>query len=172
VTLRKSGFRQQTPQEVKDKQVRKMEKALLKAKNAPKVKSKTPTGKKPRKQKTAVQKLRDKADKMLTPIIKVLYPVCLFNGYDKCTYDTQVAHHHIKKSTSSALRYYVPNLIGLCTVCHCRLHNDEILWTGRVIVIMGMEWLADLEEVKKQEVRTNKQFYEDHIDNLSTYKQI
>jgi len=28
------------------------------------------------------------------------------------------------------------------------------------------------ESLKKQEVRTNKQFYEDHIDNLSTYKQI
>jgi len=43
--MKNTGFRQQTPQEVKEKQVRKMEKALLKAKNAPKVKSKAKKGK-------------------------------------------------------------------------------------------------------------------------------
>jgi len=43
--MKNTGFRQQTPQEVKNKQVRKMEKALLKAKNAPKVKSKAKKGK-------------------------------------------------------------------------------------------------------------------------------
>jgi 5-methylcytosine-specific restriction endonuclease McrA len=154
--MKRSGFKKKTLVEVRAKQAVKRHttpKVKIKSKSKPKV----PT----------VKSLRNKADKMLTPIVKVLHPECLL-----CGNPTQVAHHHIKKSTSSALRYYIPNLIGLCTPCHCKLHHDEILWTGRVIVLMGMEWLADLEEHKKEEVKTNKQFYQDHIDNLSTYKQI
>ena len=164
--MKNSTFKPPSPQKVKELNEKKRQKALNKlseGKKRPVAKSKARTGKKT----PTVKSLRNKADKMLTPIIKVLHPECLL-----CGNPTNVAHHHIKKSTSSALRYYIPNLIGLCTPCHCKLHHDEILWTGRVIVLMGMEWLADLEEKKKVEVRTNKQFYQDHIDNLNTYKQI
>jgi 5-methylcytosine-specific restriction endonuclease McrA len=114
-----------------------------------------------------VKSMRNKCDKLLTPIIKVMQPNCLL-----CGGETQVAHHHIKKSTSSALRYYIPNLIGLCTPCHCRLHNDEILWTGRVIKLKGMEWLEDLEEKKKEQVKTDVHFYIEHYERLSKYDRI
>lgn len=109
----------------------------------------------------SVSTLRNSCDKLLTPIIKKLYPRCLL-----CGNETQVAHHHIKKSTSSALRYYIPNLIPLCNKCHLRLHCDEILWTGRIIVIKGLDWLADLEEKKNQLVKTNSGWYQEHLERL------
>jgi 5-methylcytosine-specific restriction endonuclease McrA len=57
--------------------------------------------------------MRNKCDALLSPIVKKMYPQCLF-----CPNPTSTAHHHIKKSTSSALRYYIPNLVNLCTFCH------------------------------------------------------
>lgn len=108
--------------------------------------------------------MRNKCDKTLTPLIKKLHPKCLL-----CGNDTQVAHHHFKKSTSSACRYYIPNLIPLCTPCHMRLHHDEILWTGRVVKSMGMEWLEDLEEEKQKEVKVDVHWYIENFERLSTY---
>lgn len=124
------------------------------------------SAKKKPKPRDPIKTWRNKCDGLLTPLIKVRDPVCLFNGYKNCTYHTQVAHHHLKKSVSSACRYYLPNLIGLCTFCHCRLHKSEILWTGRVVKIMGMDWLADLEEQKKKEVRTTLGYYKEQYEIL------
>lgn len=91
-----------------------------------------------------VKTMRNKCDALLTPIIKKMYPHCIFTGQE-----TQVAHHAIKKSTSSALRYYLPNLIPLTHQAHLRLHSDEILWTGRLIEKKGLEWWQDLMEKKE-----------------------
>jgi hypothetical protein len=116
-----------------------------------------------------IKALRKKCDLMLTPIIKKRSPVCLLSGFDGCTYETQVAHHHFKKSTSASCRYYMPNLIGLCGFCHMRLHSDEILWTGRVVEIMGMGWLADLEEKKKETVKISQQYYKEVLEELKQH---
>lgn len=103
---------------------------------------------KPKKKKLpTVKSMRNKCDKLLTPIIQKMYPYCIFTGEP-----TQVAHHAIKKSTSSALRYYLPNLIPLTHYAHLRLHADEILWTGRLIELKGMDWWKDL--MQKKEVYT------------------
>lgn len=102
----------------------------------------------------SVKTVRNRCDKLLTPIIKKKYPYCLL-----CGSETQVAHHHIKKSTSSSCRYYMPNLIPLCHHCHLRLHSDELYWCGRVIKIMGMEWLDDLESQKKIYTKTDVHYY-------------
>ena len=98
--------------------------------------------------------MRNKCDALLTPIIKKLYPTCIFTGEP-----TQVAHHAIKKSTASALRYYLPNLIPLTHQAHLRLHCDEITWTGRLIQIKGMEWWEDLERERRKPMKCDVHYY-------------
>ena len=135
--------------------------------------SAVPKSKPKKKKKAKRQKLpklstmRNKCDKLLTPITKLIHPVCLFNGYEKCTYNTEVGHHHILKSVSNANRYYLPNLVGLCTICHCRLHHSEILWTGRVIKILGMDWIEDLEAKKREYTKADVHWYIENYERLS-----
>ena len=117
----------------------------------PKKRSKLPTAK----------SMRGKCDKLLTPLIKKLYPFCIFTGEP-----TQVAHHAIKKSTSSALRYYLPNLIPLTNQAHLRLHSDEILWTGRLIALKGLDWWQDLEEKKNVYTKCDVHFYIENYNRL------
>ena len=124
------------------------------------------TKKRKYKKKTPLQTLQGKCDALLTPIIKKMHPNCLL-----CGGETQVAHHHMKKSTSASCRYYIPNLINLCTPCHCKLHADEILWTGRVVEIKGLDWLADLEEKKKETAKISQTYYKEHLEILQTYEQ-
>ena len=102
----------------------------------------------------SVKTMRNKCDKLLTPIIKKMYPYCILTGEP-----TEVAHHAIKKSTSSALRYHLPNLIPLTHKAHMRLHSDEILWTGRLVTIKGLDWWAELEEKKNEYTKTDVHFY-------------
>jgi len=102
----------------------------------------------------SIKTMRNKCDKLLTPIIKAMYPHCVFTGEP-----TEVAHHAIKKSTSSSLRYYLPNLIPLTHKAHMRLHADEILWTGRLIEVKGMDWWKDLMEKKETYTKCDVHFY-------------
>ena len=147
--MKRSGFRQQSLEEIKTKQASKRLKAELKPRKAIKskvaLKKRSKVAKRPKL--PTVKSMRNKCDALLTPIIKKMYPKCVFTGEE-----TQVAHHAIKKSTSSALRYYLPNLIPLTHYAHLRLHSDEILWTGRLIEIKGMDWWKDL--MQKKEVYT------------------
>ena len=101
-----------------------------------------------------VKSMRNKCDKLLTPIIKKMYPYCIFTGEP-----TEVAHHAIKKSTSSSLRYYLPNLIPLTHKAHMRLHADEILWTGKLIEIKGMDWWRDLMRKKDEYTKCDVHYY-------------
>lgn len=109
----------------------------------------------------SIKTMRNKCDSLLTPIIKQMYPYCLLTGEP-----TEVAHHAIKKSTSSALRYYIPNLVPLTHKAHMRLHNDEILWTGRLIALKGLDWWHDLEEKKKETVKTDVHWYMENYERL------
>lgn len=109
----------------------------------------------------AASTIRNKCDKLLTPIIKAMYPTCIFTGEP-----TEVAHHAIKKSTSSALRYYLPNLIPLTHKAHLRLHCDEITWTGRLIQMKGMEWWEDLERERRKPMKTDVHYYLAEHDRL------
>ena len=107
---------------------------------------------------------QDKCDKLLTPIIKKLHPRCLL-----CSNETQVAHHFIKKSVSSNLRYNIDNLIPLCNDCHFRLHfNDEGLWNGRVAIIKGKDWLDNLEKNKKATIKCDCLYYEENYNRLKS----
>lgn len=110
----------------------------------------------------SIKTMRNKCDKLLTPIIKLMFPYCIFTGEP-----TEVAHHAIKKSTSSSLRYYLPNLIPLTHKAHMRLHADEILWTGKLIEIKGMDWWKDLMSKKETYTKCDVHFYIEQYERLS-----
>jgi len=160
--MKRSGFANKPRKPLKRTPLRavaSLQTSRHKPKTAPKSKVKAKKDKLP-----TVKKMRAKCDKLLTPIIKKLYPQCIFTGEP-----TQVAHHAIKKSTSSALRYYLPNLIPLTNQSHLRLHSDEILWTGKLIQVKGMDWWEDLMEKKNVYTKCDVHWY---IENYNRLKEL
>ena len=147
--MKRSGFKQKLTVPLKRTPLKKVSPNKVKS---TKVRSKLPS----------VKSMRNKCDALLTPIIKLMYPKCIFTGEP-----TQVAHHAIKKSTSSSLRYYIPNLIPLTHSSHLRLHSDEILWTGKLIEIKGMDWWKDLMEKKEVYTKCDVHHYIAEYDRLS-----
>jgi len=83
-----------------------------------------------------------------------LHPKCLFSGVnDKCTKNTQVAHHHCHKSKSLTLRHDIKNLIPLCNHCHLMLHWNESYWGSKVVQIKGLAWLKYIDKKKQETLR-------------------
>ena len=175
--MKRGTFKTKSFEEKLEKQAKKREKLLEKVKKHPpeghrmpvarrkplkKVSLNKKAGKKRNKLPT-VKSMRNKCDALLTPIIKKMYPYCVFTGQP-----TEVAHHAIKKSTSSALRYYLPNLIPLTHKSHMRLHSDEILWTGRLIALKGLDWWSDLEEKKNVYTKCDVHFYIEQHKRLTS----
>lgn len=160
--MKRSGFRKQSVEEVRAKLTAKRAKLASKPKVPKPLKKRKAVAK--RSKLPPLKTMRNKCDALLTPIIKKMYPQCIFTGQE-----TQVAHHAIKKSTSSALRYYLPNLIPLTHFAHSRLHSDEILWTGRLIAIKGLDWWNDLEEKKNVYTKVDIHWY---IENYQRLKDI
>lgn len=122
-----------------------------------KTKKKTPK----RKKLPAISTMRNKCDKLLTPIIKLMYPTCLLTGEP-----TEVAHHHVHKSKSSNLRYYIPNLIPLTNKAHQALHHNESFWASKIIEKRGIEWFQDLEAKKNEIQKIDVHWYIEHHDRL------
>jgi 5-methylcytosine-specific restriction endonuclease McrA len=112
--------------------------------------------------KPTTKSLRNKCDKLLTPIVKKLHPRCLL-----CGEPTQVAHHHIHKSKSSALRYDLDNLIPLCHSCHLALHCNESYYASKIVKIKGIKWFDKLEKRKNKIVKTNLAWYEENLKYLN-----
>ena len=106
--------------------------------------------------------LRNKADKLLTPIIKQLHPDCIL-----CGAPTQVAHHHVHKSKSSILRYNLDNLIPLCTGCHLKLHHNESYWASKIVAIRGLDWFRGLEKEKNKIIKVNDAWYQENLERLT-----
>jgi len=151
--MKRSGFRKQSIEEIKAKQAIKRVKDKAKPKKTFK-KDKLPT----------VKSMRNKCDALLTPIIKKMYPTCLLTGAP-----TEVAHHHVKKSESSALRYYLPNLIPLTHKAHMALHSHETIYSSKIVAIKGLDWWEDIEREKRTSVKTDVHFY---IENYNRLKDI
>lgn len=107
--------------------------------------------------------IRNKADKLLTPIIQKMYPFCLL-----CQQFTEVAHHHIHKSKSTRLRYELDNLIPLCGRCHFKLHQNESYWAGKIIQKRGMKWFKKLDKLGQEIVKADTRYYKDAYDRLNT----
>ena len=105
-----------------------------------------------------------KCDKLLSPIIIKLHPKCLL-----CPANTQVAHHHVHKSKSLALRYDFENLIPLCHSCHLKLHFNESYWASIIVQKKGMAWFKKLDRAKeKLMVGKDKIDYEKVFHRLTT----
>ena len=120
--------------------------------------------------KPTLKTLRNKCDKFLTPIIISMYPNCLLCPFtERVCSKTQVAHHHVHKSKSSRLRYYIPNLIPLCHQCHLMLHNNESFWASKIVEIKGIEWFQGLEKKKNEIVKVDRFFYERHLKELEDF---
>ena len=113
------------------------------------------------KKKPTLKTLRNKTDKLLSPIVKLQDPVCLL-----CSKPTQVGHHFIKKSTSSRLRYELSNIINLCNPCHCALHHNESYYSSKIIAIKGLEWFEELEKIKNDYNKVDRYFYEENYTKL------
>lgn len=113
---------------------------------------------------TETQAMRKKCDDLLTPIIKILYPRCLITGEP-----TEVAHHHVKKSISSSLRYYIPNLIPLTHKAHSALHQNETYWNEFVETIKGREWKEDIDRQRKVPVKADLQWYTENYNRLKAF---
>ena len=125
------------------------------------VKKIKPKVKKKRTKLPSLRKLQKDCDKLLTPIIKKLYPFSIFSGAP-----TEVAHHHVHKSKSNALRYYIPNLIPLTHAEHQALHHNESYHASRIVAIRGVEWFQDIERMKRTTVKTDRFYYMEHLERL------
>lgn len=143
--MKRSGFKRATTRP-------KLTSKPLKRKKVTTKRSKLPT----------VKSMRNKCDALLTPIIKKMYPYCLLTGEP-----TEVAHHHIKKSESSALRYYLPNLIPLTHKAHMALHSHETIYSSRIVAIKGIDWWNDLEAKKREYTKCDVHFYIENYERLN-----
>lgn len=112
--------------------------------------------------KPTVKSLRNKCDVLLTPIIKLLHPKCLL-----CGKDTEVAHHHKHKSSSTRLRYELENLINLCNSCHFALHQNESYYASKIVAIKGLKWFKKLDKLGTEIVKADIYFYQKNYERLS-----
>lgn len=112
--------------------------------------------------KQSTSQWQNKCDALLTPIVIKRDPRCLL-----CSNPTQVAHHHVHKSKSSALRYYLDNLINLCHKCHQALHHNESYYASRIVSLKGLDWFHDLEVKKNQLIKVDVIYYQNTYERLS-----
>lgn len=110
--------------------------------------------------------MRNKCDKLLTPIIKHQYPYCYLQISDNCARETQVAHHHIKKSQSTAVRYHLQNLIPLCHSCHMKLHSQETTWASYLVEKKGLLWWKRVYAESTKSVKADVHFYIENYERL------
>ena len=93
---------------------------------------------------------------------KQMFPRSLLSGQP-----TQVMHHFVPKSVSSALRYYWPNLIPLTNGEHMRLHQSgDPSYEQSIMDKKGKDWWADLLKHKYDYVKVNVGYYEGVIETL------
>lgn len=147
-------------------QKRAVEKKVSKPRKSALPKKKTAKRKQKRTKLPTTKKMRNKCDKLLTPILKAKYQYCFLQGSKNCYNYSQVAHHHILKSQCSALRYEIENLIPLCHSCHCMLHNHESYWSSVIVEKKGLNWFRELEEKKNMYVKTDVHFYIANLERL------
>lgn len=121
-----------------------------------------------RRKNPSLKTARNKADSLLTPLIKQIHPRCLLCPFAGRNNPTQVAHHHVHKSSSTRLRYEVPNLIPLCNQCHLMLHQNESFWASKIVQLRGIEWFNEIERMKYETVKADVYYYLAAIERLSS----
>lgn len=163
MTLARTGWRKQSLEEIKEKQSAKRLKLMSLPPKArkPRTALKKSRTRQKRSKLPSLRSLQIKCDNLLTPIIKKMYPYCLLTGAP-----TEVAHHHVKKSESNALRYYIPNLIPLTHKAHTALHCHETLYSSKIVAIKGLDWWADIEREKRRAIKKDRQWYTENYVRL------
>jgi len=114
-----------------------------------------------------VSTVRNKADALLTPLIKGMNPHCLL-----CGRATEVAHHFVHKSKSTRLRYELKNLINLCNSCHFALHQNEGFYSAKIIQINGLEWFNALERIKNEVIKADVHYFIAQYERLKSLSPI
>lgn len=107
---------------------------------------------------------RNKADRALQEANRRLKPKCEF-----CGKDSQVGHHFFPKSTASALRYDMSNIVSLCNGCHFSHHNGNPQIHARIILQRGEQWYKDLLKRKSQIIKPSKSYYLQQVSLCQTY---
>jgi len=171
--MRKSSFKQPSYTEALEKKKAAQQRARKRAAEKPhkprralKRKKTTTDTKKKKKKLPAVSTMRNKADKLLTPIIKLQHPYCYLQESENCAGVTQVAHHHVLKSQCTNLRYDLDNLIPLCKACHMMLHAHETYWSSVIVEKKGLDWWQKLKAKKPVMVKADRYFYMEHYERL------
>jgi|ERR1035437_5317474 hypothetical protein len=115
------------------------------------------------------EKMRDKADALCTPIVKLISPNC-----EACGMSTQVCHHWIEKSRSNRLRHDPMNFIALCQSCHTKIHNlfgNSIVGGLNVADIIrekrGKKWCTDIIRIGNEIVKADYFFFEGNFNKLT-----
>jgi len=106
--------------------------------------------------------LQKKADRLLQE--KYAIGKC-----EMCPKPVSCVHHLFPKSSSSALRFYPPNLVRVCVGCHLKFHSkfsSEMI--DRVVLKRGQKWFDDLQKKRHEIIKTNKKYYEEIIKELIT----
>ncbi len=115
------------------------------------------------------KRLRNKADKIYQQIGRMLYEDagCIFIG---CKEPYSCLHHYHPKSTASSLRYNIKNGINICAKHHCSIHmSDSPTLNNQIVEIKGLEWVEELEVIKRNTlVKNSLEYYNLIIKNLST----
>lgn len=102
-------------------------------------------------------RLRRKCDKLLQETGRMLYSECLV-----CGKPMSCLHHFFPKSTCSALRYDMQNLINICQGCHFMHHNGNPEIHIKIIEAKGDDWLEELRAKKRNGfVKTTLGYYQD-----------
>lgn len=112
--------------------------------------------------KTKIQKLRDKADLLMSQKVRER------GQCERCGSRERLQHHHIvEKSRSSYLRYDFENALCLCSSCHSWWHHIGTLqaadWFKKKF---GQERWDYLIAGTQKMVKTNIAFYEEAIERI------
>ena len=124
--------------------------------------------------KSPVALLKAKCDKVMQQIYTAKNPKC-----DICGKPTYCMHHFVEKSRSNRLRYEEENIIPLCQLCHSYTHNKMNRFMlnnlnrsySYVDMIInkrgGKEWKDKMEIIGRETIKTNIQYYEVKLEELS-----
>jgi 5-methylcytosine-specific restriction endonuclease McrA len=94
-------------------------------------------------------------DRLLQEIVRKENEKCLL-----CNNPCEVAHHYIRKSLSSFLRYDFRNLIPLCNKCHCKHHlQEDPAFDVQILDIKGRAWYDEIERDRRKYNKVNAEFY-------------
>ena len=86
--------------------------------------------------------------------------VCKANLANTC-------HHIIAKSISNRLRYELFNGIKICMGCHIAIHSSADPEVFRKLdEALGKERIKKLEELRREGVRTNLEWYQNNLERL------